>query len=463
MSASKWLRYGGALWLVTLVIIVNGASLGAVPAFARKYQTSCQTCHTIFPKLNAFGEAFRLNGYRMPGETEDMIKEKQISLGSPAYKRLWPQAIWPGELSSTVPLAVIAKLGDVNTSTLNDDGSVTKVKNDFQFPQELNIFGAGRLGDHLSYLGEFTFAENPDGSVAVDLEHAHIAFDSPFGPDNLFHFRIGKFTPNIEDGFNEMWIMTDAGIDSFFNYNPIGVRGGVALGADSISPPPIELPVTVQGIEDYGIIRHRLLYVAGVANGISGTETFDGNNAKDVYAGVSYKFGGMGLDGDTGGKPIPDKNWRDNSFRIGAFVYRGDGKDIDFADPAGSAIVLQDQHYLRTGVSASGYIGDLNVFGVYMHGSDTLQMNDPDNGITTLSPTFHAAFAEADYVFYPWLHGAFRYETLTPGDRSVQSLRTAVFNVSALIRANVKAMLEYQRDLRQGTNHSLNAIVRFGF
>lgn len=33
----------------------------AIPPFARKYQTSCQTCRVIVPKLNSFGEAFRLN------------------------------------------------------------------------------------------------------------------------------------------------------------------------------------------------------------------------------------------------------------------------------------------------------------------------------------------------------------------------------------------------------------------
>ncbi len=57
------------------------ASAEAVPAFARKYQTSCQTCHIVFPKLNAFGEAFRLRGYRMPAETEDMVKQKPVSMG----------------------------------------------------------------------------------------------------------------------------------------------------------------------------------------------------------------------------------------------------------------------------------------------------------------------------------------------------------------------------------------------
>ena len=43
-------------------------------------------------------------------------------------------------------------MADVNTSSHNDDGSVTHVTSDLQLPQELNIFGAGTLGEHLSYL-----------------------------------------------------------------------------------------------------------------------------------------------------------------------------------------------------------------------------------------------------------------------------------------------------------------------
>lgn len=465
MSAKSLIRFSGAVLLVVIGVMSKTEPVHAIPAFARKYQTSCQTCHIIFPKLNAFGEAFRLNGYRMPGETEEMIKEKQVSLGSEAYKRLWPRAIWPGEISSTVPLAVNIKLADVNTSALNSDGTTTSIKNDMQFPQELNIFGAGRLGDHVSYLSEVTFGMNPDSSVSVELEHAHIQFDSPFGPENAFHFRMGKFAPNLVDGFQEMWLMTDAGIDSLFAYNPIGVAGGTGLGEENAG---IALPGLVQGLEAYGVIKHRLLWVGGMVNGLPGTDRFDGNNAKDVYARLDYKIGGMGLDGDTGGKPIPDKNWRDNSLRIGALVYRGDGSHINFAsnieDPAESP-AIQDTHFLRTGLYGSATLGDLNVFGAYLHGSDNLHMVDPESlaPLSAINPNFHALFTQADYVIYPWLQAAVRYETLTPADRSVPSLRTGVVNLSALIRANVKATVEYQRDLREGVNHSLNAILRFAF
>jgi hypothetical protein len=47
--------------LVFAALLVFSRPAAAIPAFARKYGTSCQTCHTIFPKLNPFGEAFRRN------------------------------------------------------------------------------------------------------------------------------------------------------------------------------------------------------------------------------------------------------------------------------------------------------------------------------------------------------------------------------------------------------------------
>jgi hypothetical protein len=453
-----------------LILFILGATTStayAVPAFARKYQTSCSTCHIVFPKLNAFGEAFRLRGYRMPGETEEMVKQPPVSLGSPAYKKLWPKAIWPGEISSSVPLAVNIKLADLSTSTLNDDGSVSSVNNDFQFPQEANIFGAGTLGDHVSYLAEVTFGENADSSVSVELEHARLQFDSPFGKEDLFHLRLGKFAPNLADGFQEMWISTDAAIDSLFAYNPIGPSGGTGL-AEDVTPMPISFPDRVRGIEGYGIIAHRALWVAGLANGIGpgANGQFDGNNSKDVYARFDYKIGGMGLDGYTGETAVPEKNWRDNSLRLGVFTYRGEGSDIDFPITAedGGTQQIQDLHFLRTGFYASGFIDDLNVFGAYIHGTDTLQAFQEGVAVApSFAPDYDAWFTQADYLAYPWLQGTFRYETVRPGDRSVPSLRTGVFNASALIRANVKVMAEYSRDLRHGENHSFGAFVRFAF
>ena len=302
----------------------------------------------MFPKLNAFGEAFRLRGYRMPGETEEMVKQPPVSLGAPAYKRLWPQADLAGrdlERGAAGRQRQARRRQHVVAQRRRHGDA--RVNNDLQFPQEVNIFGAGTLGDHVSYLGEVTFAENPDGSVAVELEHAHMGFDSPFGPEDLFHFRIGKFAPNLVDGFQEMWISTDAGIDSLFAYNPIGMHGGTGLARtrqpDRRSRCRRSCAAS-KATASSGTARCGSP-ASPTASGRAATDTtgrFDGNSAKDVYARFDYKIGGMGLDGDTGGQPVPDKNWRDNSLRLGVFAYRGDGSGIDF--PSTTADGLDDEH-----------------------------------------------------------------------------------------------------------------------
>jgi len=38
----------------------------ATSQWARKYKTSCSTCHNAFPRLNYYGERFMLNGYQDP-------------------------------------------------------------------------------------------------------------------------------------------------------------------------------------------------------------------------------------------------------------------------------------------------------------------------------------------------------------------------------------------------------------
>jgi hypothetical protein len=43
----------------------------AIPVFAHKYDFRCVSCHAPFPRLNDFGERFRVNGYRLPWSDEN--------------------------------------------------------------------------------------------------------------------------------------------------------------------------------------------------------------------------------------------------------------------------------------------------------------------------------------------------------------------------------------------------------
>jgi hypothetical protein len=447
-----------------LLVFLQVPTASAIPAFARKYQTSCQTCHIGFPKLNAFGEAFRLNGYRMPAETEEQIKLKPVSLGADAYKKMWPHAIYPSDLPGQVPLAVNVKMASVYASSVDDTGRHL-TQNDFQFPQEANLFAGGTLGEHMSFLSEVTWAENEDGSSSTELERAHLQIGSFMGPEHLINVKIGKFAPGFADGFHEMWLSTDNGVDTLFAFNPIGLNGGTAL-ADSGGG--VSLPSNVKGIELYGVGAHRFFYTAGVANGlgVANGNTGHGSATKDLYGRVDYKFGGMGLDGDSTGVTLPSENWRERSLRVGLLGYRGSGKgtDFPFTDDAGTDFNVQDRNFTRAGVYASWFFDDLNIFGVALTGRDRLDTFDGDNALVhSASYRYHTWFVQSDYVILPPLQASLRYENLSPADREAKSIKALNASLAFFAYANVKTMVEYRRDLNESKNYQLSAILRFAF
>jgi hypothetical protein len=72
------------IWTVVSILLFGffvARDSQAVPTFARKYKTSCSTCHYAFPRLNNFGKAFKNNGLRYPGDDKEFAKEEAVSLG----------------------------------------------------------------------------------------------------------------------------------------------------------------------------------------------------------------------------------------------------------------------------------------------------------------------------------------------------------------------------------------------
>jgi hypothetical protein len=378
---------------------------------------------------------------------------------------MWPKAIYPSDLPGQVPLALNVKMASVYESSIDESGRQI-THNDFQFPQEANLFAGGTLGEHMSFLGEVTWGEGPDGSAETEIERLHLQAGSFIGPEHLINFKIGKFAPDLDDGFHEMWLSTDNGIDNLFAFNPIGLHGGTGL-ADSGGG--ISLPLNVKGIEMYGVGKHRFFYTVGVVNGLGPSPggNVDGNASKDLYARADYKFGGMGLDGDTTGVTLPPENWRERSLRVGVLGYHGNGRGVDFplTDENGANVNVQDRNFNRAGVYASWYFDDLNVFGVAMSGRDRLETFDADGArIDSASHRFTTWFIQTDYVILPPLQASLRYESLTPPSAAeVRSLRALNASLSYFAYANVKATLEYHRDLRESKNYSLNTVLRFAF
>ncbi|MEI6214196.1 MAG: hypothetical protein WCP10_08830 [Desulfuromonadales bacterium] len=75
---------------IVLPLFFTGTS-HAIPAFSRALKVECTTCHTIFPELNEYGEAFLKNSYVYVGKGKKGAKEKVFT----------PTAAPPPSASST--------------------------------------------------------------------------------------------------------------------------------------------------------------------------------------------------------------------------------------------------------------------------------------------------------------------------------------------------------------------------
>ena len=149
--------YQFALLAAVLIVIIPN-NCDAIPAFARKYQISCQVCHSpALPRLKAFGEEFATAGFRM---TQYESPRYFINTGDEKLS-----------LFRELPLAV--RFDGFVTYNFNDVGQA-----DFGTPFVLKILSGGEISDKLSYY--FYFLLNERGSIA-GIEDAFLSYNDLLG------------------------------------------------------------------------------------------------------------------------------------------------------------------------------------------------------------------------------------------------------------------------------------------
>lgn len=412
------------------LLFVDRAS--AIPSFARRYETACTTCHIVPPKLNAFGIAFKNNGYQIPVDDEKFIKQPDVPMGAPGWKKVWPKGgVWPGAIPDRVPLSAAVEL-------VSDVAPKEPVKVDFAFPEEIELLMGGTLGSRFSFLGELAF-EFADGETDVDFERGHLnmrLLDSP-----LMNLKLGRMETGATPFSRFSYRLTD---QDFIVSDFRAVPGGFRFRSRQ------------QGFELWGAKTGPggggFQYSLGLVNG-SGSRN-DDNSQKDFYASTSYKFGGFGVAGP--GKPLDTlkatENYIDNSVEVGLFGYNG----------RTGAAPLNEVRFNRVGFKVNAYVNRLNLFGAYVRGRDFVLASGPPR------LTSDAWFVEGDAVVLPWVVGILRYDQAI-GDPAFLHVKRLVPGVSMMVRANVILTAEapiYLGDkngLLNGDVAHSGAVVRLAF
>jgi hypothetical protein len=434
--------------LVVPSLLIWARPAHAIPSFARKYQTSCTTCHTIYPKLTPFGEAFRRNGFKFPGRDEDFIKQEMIPLGQPAYREVFPNAVWPGILGASSPLSFggngFVMFHPDNTSAAGraDNTSAFTLHD---LVAEAHLWAGGSFSEHIAYFGEVTF--NTQGQL--DLEHLELHFNDLFGPKHLFNIYTGR-------GFSTL---TSFGPHSSYLADTImpGLSVTALYGATSDS---FNTMGEYNLIEINGMAAGRFIYSIGINSGAN----LDVRTTENVYGHVGFKLGGMRLDGEGDTTGNPQKPWAENALTLDVFGIRS-ASHFSTMGPASAvpgvtpAAVTLDDETIVAGTHVRGQLGSLELnTGFYYEWHDHAT---PDNREVKAM----AQYDELSYVVFPWLVPAFRIEytsVAAKGDPRINDVKI-IPGIAGLVRPNLKLVLLAQIEWADGAPPVGNWVPAGGF
>ena len=457
-------RYAGTLMLGVLFFALQSTPSYAIPAFARKYQTSCTTCHNNFPELNDFGEAFKKNGFKFPKDDETFIKVPPILLGAKAQKEEFPKAVYPGEIPGNLPVGFRYE-GYFNWSKkqppeLQAGGFVPRT--DLFAPNTFTLIAADSLGSNLSFW------------IDDDISAGGSGADGGLGDGYLKYNDLGRFLKLPKDSLNVRFGQFELDLP-FTQARTIYLSDYDVFDQASVAGPlgttnnPFVLGAPQRGIEFGGYPGDgNFNWSVAFVNG--NNDSPSARNSKDVYVRVSQKFNlerdpesrhGIRAAGPTGPRDH-------TSVRLGGFYYHGTndqnigGSQFDFLGE------IKEPFY-RAGGDVRFKYRTLEVYGLAMVGHD--ENHIVDTVAETITPTqavnFTGGFAGANVWLYPWMIATVRYDFVnSPADFASAFSRYNTRNrfspgFQILARANIKILGEYQYHWEQPYTDSTGATKFF--
>jgi hypothetical protein len=463
--------------IVLWIMLASAPKTLAIPAFSRKYQTSCTTCHNNFPELNDFGWAFKKNGFKFPKDDETFVKEPPVLLGAKAQKEAFPNAVYPGEIPGSVPVA-FRYSGFFNYNSKQPIAAGFLPRTDLFVPNTFTIIGAGSFGPTLSFWVDNDISAGGDNSGA-GLGDGYLKFNDlghRLGlPKDALNLRIGQFELDLPFTQARTINLTPYDVYSQASIAPVSNAACATIGSAAGTPcttnNPLQFGIPQRGIEIGGYPNDGWFWWSlGVVDGSNNAPAM--RNSKDVYANV-FKRWNLERDPEVrkevqaAGPTGPHDH---TSIRLGAFGYYGrNALNMDGSLFPGFGTV-HEPFYRAGSYFWFKYRSRFELYGVgmYGHDQDLLPNLTTGTGYVRTSPvTFTGGFAQADTWIYPWVIAIMRYDFVdSPTDFANGISRYNTRNrfspgIQFLVRANIKLAFEYEHRWQRPVTLSDGSIVFF--
>ncbi len=388
-----------ALTVLGLVLAYAGQAL-AIPAFARQNKAECSTCHTIYPTLNEFGEAFMKNSYVWPG------KPKAAAANSSPDAR--KEAMLLAGIPEMIPVSFRASL---------DAAYDPSQENKFDLSTRALQLQAGgafrRLAGFFVTYNAYTEGPPKSSSTGVtpsnnnpDLQELFVQWRHAFGtPINL---KAGRFEPDLT-----LWKTS----------NRLTIAD-LATQEYRVGDSPFAVGDPQDALELNGTIGPRVFAAAGIVNRKE-------QNTKEGYGHLECRIGGTDYLGNEPEVDLDsDSIWDYLSLTVGGYGYFGRNADAELGP--------YNDDYYRAGIDADLLYKRFRLRFSGVKGRDNAPNYTARNVANSL-----VMVGEAQYLFGSPVNliGLFRYEYVD--DASGISRNYIPSLVFAPIQ-NVKLTLEYQ-------------------
>ncbi len=410
--------------LILLLVPMASAPAHALPAFARRYNVDCITCHTVPPRLNNFGEAFMRRGFKMQWDEKlegqklqdylstqtnlDYVATNPVDPGTPASTLndtqvafltagpMSPQLSWYGELDYD-PLATDMSVHELKALVFWP----TKITDDKEHYYSLQF---GAIRPFSTWQKELTEARTVEAPMIFDLvPQGGFSFvtDNPqYGAE--LSYNVGRLT-----GTPSSTYVTAAVLE--------GLNVNLGGGPNGLTP-------NQNGSADYQL---QIAHYWGLRNSVS-----------LMYYNGSIKFNALDVPG-------------------------GDPTQFPFLQGAGTVTDRYSRVFLNGNWSPNLY---LDFVGGLMVGNDSA---NPVDGTAAAS---NGGYVEANYYFNPKSHGypkwvlMGRYDTmdLAAGTQG-QSQNDVVFALTGQVWKNIFLTLERSETNNGDGSHTGTTIgdIRF--
>ncbi len=411
----------GVLTLVLVAMLVAAfvGPASATAQWSRKYNLSCQTCHSAFPRLNYYGQRFMRNGYQDP--------DNAVPDGDETGKKALNDITFIDKIGNLFGVRLNVNPLQYRTNVLTD-AETGEVENQLSLGSTgwAQFFVAGSIAQNKSIFIEMEFTDRGYHYSWYKLGF-HNLFDSSLG-----NVVVGNIPARDYGAYpNRLRIMGPVKGDVF------GIKSSGGADSKNLDENTLNASGSRPGIQYYGY-QGPVLVWGGVSPGDNGATSNIGRDLNDKL----HYWGGLRLEAtEEMGLPI-------EGSAISAWYYQGTDTGSDPGERSEFGPVAND--YSRMSVETEIRAGDFEVMAAYLMGTDENWNLTAEDPLEIEYSGFSVVGGYMQETPMGLMHYCLQYDSVTSDDVEDLEVTYVTPSVSFFPRENIRIGVYGRFDMTDG-------------